>query len=51
MTAEEFEVAYAARSGVTVAELRAAGRVVVPCQCGQVTCQGWQSVNGGEANE
>lgn len=45
MTAEEFEAQYAARSGITVEELRAAGLVVVACACGQATCQGWQSVN------
>ena len=49
VTAEEFEAAYAARSGITVAELRAAGRVVAVCRCGQATCQGWASVPGDAA--
>jgi hypothetical protein len=48
MTADEFERAYAARSGVTVAELRALGRVVVPCDCDYELCEGWQSVNADE---
>lgn len=43
MTAEEFEALYAARSGITVAELRAAGRVVIACHCGGRDCLGWES--------
>jgi hypothetical protein len=42
---DEFEAAYAARSGLTVARLRELGRVVMRCQCGQDGCEGWQSVN------
>jgi len=49
VTAAEFEAAYAARSGVTVAELRAAGRVVVRCRCGEESCQGWASVSAAVA--
>ncbi|HEY1896730.1 MAG TPA: hypothetical protein VGG62_10680 [Terracidiphilus sp.] len=43
MTAEEFERQYAARSGLTVEQLREAGRIVAPCDCGWEHCQGWQS--------
>ncbi|MRH86024.1 hypothetical protein GFY24_00840 [Nocardia sp. SYP-A9097] len=43
-SADEFERAYAARSGITVAALRAHGRIVRPCECGDVLCEGWQSV-------
>lgn len=45
MTAEEFEQAYADRSGTTVARLRQMGRVVRPCRCGEGLCEGWQSVS------
>jgi hypothetical protein len=45
MTADEFEAAYAQRSGITVARLRELGRVVKPCDCGDAVCEGWQSVN------
>ena len=41
MTAAEFEAAYAARSGVTVAWLRYRGRYVEPCYCGDDECEGW----------
>jgi len=44
MTADEFERRYAERSGITVAQLRALGRVVRPCDCGAEDCEGWQSV-------
>jgi hypothetical protein len=44
MTADEFERAYAARSGITVEALRAAGKVVRPCDCGDDGCEGWQSL-------
>jgi hypothetical protein len=44
MTREEFEAAYAQRSGITVEALRAIGRVVRPCSCGADECEGWQSV-------
>jgi hypothetical protein len=43
MTAEEFERQYAERSGTTVEELRKMGRIVAPCNCGDETCEGWQS--------
>lgn len=45
MTREEFEAAYAARSGVTVAELHSLGRHAVPCDCGSDMCEGWAMTN------
>jgi hypothetical protein len=42
-TAEQFEVEYAARSGLTVERLRELGRIVAPCDCGEKGCEGWQS--------
>lgn len=45
MTANEFESAYAARSGVTVEWLCEHGRVVVRCSCGADECEGWASVS------
>lgn len=45
MSAEQFEHAYAARSGLTVEELRDLGRTVLPCECGEDGCDGWQSVS------
>lgn len=39
-----FEHAYARRSGLTVRQLRALGRVVRPCDCGEDGCEGWQNV-------
>ena len=41
MTAGEFEAQYAARSGVTVAQLHAWGRYAEPCVCDVDMCQGW----------
>jgi hypothetical protein len=41
LTAEEFEAAYAARSGVTVEWLHAHGRYAEPCDCGDEVCEGW----------
>lgn len=46
MTADKFEANYAHRSGITVEALRAHGRIVAPCHCGDDNCEGWQSVNG-----
>src|SRR5436190_12024675 len=51
MTADEFEAAYAERSGVTVEWLRARGRVVVPCACGDDSCEGWASVAADAAED
>lgn len=50
MTAEEFERAYAARSGVSVEELRQY-RTVRPCACGEPECEGWQSISHERAAE
>lgn len=41
MTAEEFEAAYATRSGVTVEFLHSWGRYAEPCGCGEPECGGW----------
>lgn len=51
VTAEEFELQYAERSGVTVEWLRERGRVVRPCNCGSSDCEGWQSINRELADE
>ena len=51
VTAEEFERAYAERSGVTVEWLREHGRVVRPCYCGDALCEGWQSLDRTLADE
>lgn len=42
LTAEEFEAGYAARSGLTVAELHRLGRYAEPCDCGEPYCRGWK---------
>lgn len=42
MTADEFETAYAKRSGVTIPFLRYYGRYPEPCDCGEDGCEGWQ---------
>lgn len=42
-TREEFEAAYAARSGITVEQLRL-HRHVVHCDCGKDGCEGWAMV-------
>jgi hypothetical protein len=41
LMAEEFEAAYAARSGVTVRQLHAWGRYAERCDCGDPECEGW----------
>lgn len=51
ITAEEFERAYAERSGMTVEKLRSLGRVVVRCRCGELGCKGWASVPQEMASE
>lgn len=48
---DDFEREYAERSGITVERLRALGRIVRPCHCGDALCEGWQSVNGEAAEE
>jgi hypothetical protein len=45
ITAEEFERQYAARSGMTVDQLRALDRVVLPCLCEEDGCEGWQMIS------
>lgn len=50
MTAEEFERAYAERSGRTVEELRRY-RTVRPCDCDYEGCEGWQSISYERAAE
>lgn len=50
MTAEEFELAYAERSRLTVGQLREY-RTVRPCDCGGDGCEGWQSVSYERAAE
>jgi hypothetical protein len=45
ITAEQFEQEFAERFGLTIDELRALGRVVMPCDCEVDSCPGWQSVN------
>lgn len=41
MTREEFETAWAARSGITVENLRRLGLYAEQCSCGEDGCQGW----------
>ena len=50
MTADEFERAYAARSHITLDELRVY-RSVRPCDCGEAGCEGWQSISHERAAE
>lgn len=51
MTADEFENGYAERSKKTVSELRALGRIVWPCACGEQECEGWQSISAENARD
>jgi hypothetical protein len=50
MTREEFEAAYAARSGVTVAWLHAHGRRAESCACGDEFCEGWAMAHADEGD-
>lgn len=50
ITAEEFERAYAKRSGITVEDLRKF-RTVRPCECDSLQCEGWQSISHERAAE
>jgi hypothetical protein len=43
--AERWFEAYAERSKMTVARLRALGLDVYPCACGSDTCEGWAAVH------
>lgn len=45
LTKTAFERAYAARSSMTVDQLRSRGRVVRPCDCGSEDCEGWQNMS------
>lgn len=51
MTADAFEQQYAARSGISVEQLRALGRIVRPCHCDGDGCEGWQSVSRATAED
>ncbi len=51
VTAEEFERLYAARLGITIEALRANGRIVAPCSCGDEICRGWQMTTIGWLND
>jgi hypothetical protein len=45
MTADEFEAAYAARSGVTIESLHKYGKRARPCRCEAPECEGWQMIS------
>jgi hypothetical protein len=45
VTRDEFEAAYAERSGITVEKLHDLGRWGEPCDCGEEGCEGWQMVS------
>jgi hypothetical protein len=47
-TAQAFAEAYAARSGVTVAQLREWGCEPRACDCGDPSCDGWEMAHVGE---
>lgn len=51
MDAAQFAVRYAERSGRTLSELHALGRVVAPCGCGGDGCKGWQMVSADNAED
>ena len=42
ITRQEFEVEYAAKSGVSLQWLWDEGKISLPCHCGEEGCQGWQ---------
>ena len=48
LSKRQFEEAYALRGNVTVKQLRDRGRRVYFCNCGDKTCEGWQSVNAAD---
>jgi hypothetical protein len=50
VTADDFERAYAERSGISVEELRRY-RTVRPCDCEEEGCDGWQSISHERAAE
>jgi hypothetical protein len=41
--AAEFARQYAVTSGLSISEIQQASRTVVPCNCGQPGCPGWES--------
>lgn len=49
ITADEFEARHAEQRGVSIAELRAEGRLVKPCECDYAGCEGWQWVSREQA--
>jgi hypothetical protein len=51
MTSDEFEAQYAREAQSTVENLRGSGRIVLPCDCGEDRCEGWQSTTLERANE
>ena len=40
--ATEFVKRYCQRSGITIEELQKAGGTAVPCNCGELYCEGWR---------
>ena len=53
MTEDEFRAMWLGNSRMTLWELRHAGLMVIPCDCGEDTCQGWgmahvDTLDGGE---
>lgn len=47
ITREEFAAGYAARSKISVTDLREKYRMVPkPCSCGELGCEGWQMFHG-----
>lgn len=45
MNRDEFEQAYAERSGITVEFLHEHGRYAIPCACATLGCDGWQMLH------
>jgi hypothetical protein len=41
MTGDEFEAAYADRSGMSVSQLHSLGLYAERCDCGEPDCRGW----------
>lgn len=41
-TKDQFESAYAKKSGITVEELHKHDQYAVPCDCGEEDCPGWK---------
>jgi hypothetical protein len=49
ITADEFEARHAEQRGISIAELRAEGRLTKPCDCDYEECEGWQWVSREQA--